>query len=298
MDVWRVSGTSLNDLYALVASDNWEWGMPLGLAHWDGVRWQWVKRLEKAWIQRMILESGYLFLLDFNGAVLRADPRGAWQTYQAPRVPPYGYHTALATHPDEILIAGRGGALFRLYQSAWERIETDTTEHLWDLEGASARCLICGDNGTLLRFDGTACHRLNAGTTHHLTQIDQGPDGLTFVAGGISSRGHGSLIRIDPTNAYSCTLFKTPTRFYGLATVSDHEVYGATLDAGVLLWDGRDFAPSLPDGSSTLPPGNSVSHLAKINATVAGCGRGPVIVFGPPTWQQLPVVLDEAFVAG
>src|SRR5256885_9681389 len=171
MIIVRLYPSRITDLYILVQDDDWELGMPEGLAHWNGTHWEWIRRFEHSHTRSMKLVDGHLFLLDFDGRIQRRNPDGEWESDKAPN---FGYLAMTVSSPSEMLVVGRGGAFLQLQSGRWHPIQTDTTEALNYIHGTPPDCFICGSKGVLLRFDGSRCHRLETGTTGSLTHIEIG----------------------------------------------------------------------------------------------------------------------------
>ncbi len=95
---------------------------------------------------------------------------------------------------DNIFAVGANGTILNYNGSAWESMNSNTTEWLYDIWGSSPDNIFAvGDAGTILHYDGTSWSKMESGTYKQLTSIwGSSPDDI-FVT--LFSRG--SILHYD-----------------------------------------------------------------------------------------------------
>lgn len=298
MQVVRFCGTSVNDIYLVLTQDDSKLGDHEGLAHWNGVAWRWLQRLDKGFITDIRVTDGGLTLLDARGAISIWKTNGQWER-DAMRAPDYVctappnktgtttyYSSCLPLSGEAMLAAGTYGELLLFRNREWTRIETNTSEDLDYVFGTADRAYVCGTKGTILCVAGSRCHSIESGTTRYLLHIDCGLDGTWFVTGG---GNEGPLIQIE--NDKVVAHHKVSGSINTLAAVSRTEVYCAMFDQNLLVWNGIEF-------TTTLSADLRIARVAKLGRSVAAAtglrGQNALYVNGPH-WEKIDIALDESF---
>jgi hypothetical protein len=275
MNVVRLCGNSLSDIYAVLAQDDWATGYPQGLAHWDGANWTWVRRIEKSFAQTIIVHKGLLYILDFGGQIHSLDANKNWNSIQ---LPVFGCQNLWISDTGEMVVVGVNGACCTYRNNLWEIAQTGIKNDLYSISGNPPDNFIVGGNGRLLRYDGSSFYKIKTEVRADLTQIDMGVDGSLFAS--------GTLLSIYKKDRTWKTSILDTTPLFSIAVITSQELYASSA-SGVLLWDGSRFSNLLPDTAG-------VAQLTKVGGIVVG-GAPNTLYYGPPNWKKLPITLNESF---
>jgi len=161
-DLHGVWGSSRFDVFAM--------GEKGTIAWFDGTKWTKSSSLFTHNF-RAVHGSGHaaVFALGEFGTlaqIQRATTPNTWKTTKPGPVQTYlgGWGGA-----KNIIIAGTSGTLMRHDGTSWKKMTSPTTEHLWDIWGASSNNVFAvGEKGTILRYDGKAWKKM---TTPTATQL-------------------------------------------------------------------------------------------------------------------------------
>lgn len=299
---------AVHDTYVVVIDDEWELGMPVGVAHWDGSRWLWIKRIEYGFVTDVAFHEGLLWVLDSGGSIYERDVCAEWHTYDLtnheilahfPGGEPQlasgemhlGYNSMWPLGGDAIGVVGYSGKFFVMQGGNRVWIETGTTATLWAIHGRPPDCFLCGEGGTLLQFDGTRLWSVGPKSEEVFRALDIGFDGTLFVLGTSEHGERVSLWRRENGKDCVWTRHDGPANTHSIAVVSADEVYCATFEHGVQRWNGRTSEQSLP--AEVLP-----GEFGKAGETImvrSYARDAGAILHSPPDWQRIPLDLDPEF---
>jgi hypothetical protein len=251
MKIVRYCGRSINDLYLILSKDDWELGDPEGLAHWDGSKWKWILRIDRAFSQQISCFNNEIIVMDIDAntwrisndviASHRSGPVVAGNVAPPQGVPPPSFYRFAFAGPGNVLAIGDAGFVCMCHSSGWTRIETGTKEKLNDILQNSSALTICGNHGVILQYDGARCKRVQFDTTDDLLRIDSGSDGSTYILS-FSSQTF-SFLELKGTTVVAD--FKLPHDVIAMSVIEKNKILYSTYD-GVYIWDGMTPTPLMP----------------------------------------------------
>ena len=287
MKIVRLCGSSAGNIYCLLTPDDWDLGMPEGLAHWNGHAWRWIDKLSGCYSTAMICRGVKLQILDADGTIRTYDSDELLSVAKPPAFrDAVDFREFSLVRSHGLGIVGNDGLFFIVDSGSWRKIETHSHNDLYCIRGQEPRCFVCGANGSLLRFDGEQCDEIKTSLHETLLHLDIGEDGSIFLAG----VGEDGAFLCEYHNA-SIVRHNAPSVIFSVAVISEKEVYCSTTENGVIVWDGSRFAQCLPHGTVLTQFARAGRHL--IVGTVEDDGNS--ILSDPPSWRQLSVTLDESF---
>lgn len=277
MIVVRLAGTKISNLYALVTADDWELGMPVGLAHWDGQKWRWLGKVKNYYFVGIGLVDSHVYLLDSGGSIFEHRSGRLSKTRE---VPSDDCRSLAVNRTHTILVTCGSGSVFRSCNGEWRRVDTNTLEDMYCAHEFMGKWVLAGSGGTLLRCD-YDCEVIGNNSDEVFLTLD-GADTVLFAG------GTRSLVHIAPPD-WQVISVPAPSPVYSVAARSDRDVYCATSNNGILCWNGVQFREVL---SKDLLPG----QIAKANNTIlVGTSRGRMIYYDPPLWKTMEITLDEGY---
>lgn len=244
MKIARICATSQNNIFALITQNQWQLGMPEGIARWDGKKWFWVERLDESYTQQLLMRRGKLYILDADGLVRtwksgisqkQQPPDSRTDVYAAQFSPGIGFRSFAFIDQNTIGVVGDEGAFFILKNRIWRQIETNTRKRLNYISGRVPQCYIVGADATLLRFDGDECRQLRSQTEAMITKIDIGNDGVAFA---ITAGIEDCLLYMGADDMI--VKHSAPAPIFNFSAVSERAIYISTADK-VYIWNGLKF---------------------------------------------------------
>ncbi|MFO0802059.1 MAG: hypothetical protein U0791_02900 [Gemmataceae bacterium] len=302
LNVVHICGDRMDNIYALLEPLDGGLEDHNGLAHWNGNKWEWIRRFENAYALQFDMRyvSGKVHIVDDRGTTLVVDATGKTDQLAKPAVEDLSggqrnYWLTLFRGfdfigPDQVGLVGDEGVFFVRDAGRWHLVETHTRANLGSILGTIPHCYITGDDGLVLRYDGKTCYRMHEREGDLLAHIDRGTDGSFFISFCRQDQKGGLLKLEDDTfQRIPCGL-----NLGSIAVVSAEEVYVCDGNgSGLYLWN-RD--------KLELKLAGLYGAIAKIEGYFCfGTGprplNGDAIYYGPPFGPKISIDLDPEYLA-
>jgi hypothetical protein len=141
--------------------------MPHGIAHWNGLKWHWVARIDQGLIQEIVPTETGIAALDADGTVSFFSSSGPIVKWPGPSGLSNAHPHAATAAPSffslssmnhsKWAIVGDYGLIYLTDGSVWKRVMVDSTGRFVQIIRTGLEWLVAGYSGLLFSFDGSAC---------------------------------------------------------------------------------------------------------------------------------------------
>ncbi|MCE9530721.1 MAG: hypothetical protein K8T89_06290 [Planctomycetes bacterium] len=278
-----------------MTQDDWELGMPEGLAHWDGVHWSWIARLENSIIQQIQYFGDLICLLEADGSILTFNRQGFCSKQLGPNIPTDVHPDACVSAPlfhsfvfDENLrpiIVGDYGLSFELRNSSWSRVRNTDDKRLNTIAIDTFGVAFGGNSGSLYRICGTQCCKVDLPEDTDVVRISTGLDGRAYLL--INPPGIFGFAQLDRLETGLIATMNSDV--LAMCVVRQNEIIYSTYD-GIYLWNGIAAHQLLPNEIT-----GQIELIGNFVAVSLKREEGLMILFDHSNWQKRIVTLDQDY---
>lgn len=188
-----------------------------------------------------------------------------------------------ATSASDIWAVGDFGALMRYNGSAWQAVDSTTTEHLRGVWASSGQDVFAvGDSGKILRSTGGAFTAMNSTTTQPLRGVwaNSASDEVWAVGAG------GTLLKLDrASSTWSSVNSSTTNGLNAIWGSARNRVYAAANAGTVVRYDGSSWASEMNTNAGAADLMGIGGDATKVVA--AGTGGTIITSTAPNTWMSV-----------
>lgn len=189
-----------------------------------------------------------------------------------------------ATSASDVWAVGDFGALLHYNGSAWQAMDSTTTEHLRGVWASSAQdVIVVGENGKILRSTGGAFSPMTSNTTQALYGVwgNSAADEVWAVGAG------GVILKLDrATSTWGAVASPTTSQLNASWGSAKNRVYAAANGGTVLRYNGTAWAIEMNTGATGIDLLGIGGDASKVVAV--GTGGKIITSTTPNTWMDAP----------
>ena len=264
MYITRLSGGGLTDITILIQKPDFvPYNDPQGIASWNGIGWQWIRRFDKDHIIEIMQDKGSLWILHRNGALSQLT-QGVLHDFRIPVNDTIFVNDFMVSSAGDISIVGDKGLIAQWERGVWTTRFHEVEDDFICLLECQDAVIVGGAKGSVYLLAGQRLQRIDLDFKGVITRLAQGPGPLIFGTGYDYQSRTGLLFAFDYQTRAITLSASAPSGLSGVAVVSETEVYVSCPAQGIYLWDGSRLKESyLEDGKELYQVGSSGFAVGK-----------------------------------